>query len=78
MQDDVLFAEFTVYETLWYHANLRMAGEHTYEQRLQRIEELLELFGLEHRKGVIVGDTRNKGISGMFEIFLLNDWFCFI
>jgi ABC-type glutathione transport system ATPase component len=32
--------------------------------RSERVEELLALLGIDHRKHVIVGDDRNKGISG--------------
>lgn len=62
--DDVLHFVFTVYETLWYHANLRLGGEKTYQERLQRIEYVLTNLGLENCKDVLVGDSRNKGISG--------------
>ncbi len=63
MQDDLLHAELTVYETLYYSAQLRMRG-YTTEERLHRIEEVLELMGINHRRDVIIGDTRRKGISG--------------
>ena len=64
MQDDLLLAELTVYETLSYAANLRLPKGFTKEQRLDRVEEVLELMGIAYCKGVIIGDTRKKGISG--------------
>ena len=50
MQDDVFNAEFTVYETLWYAAYLRLGSAWTSEQREQRINELLVLLEIDHRK----------------------------
>lgn len=64
MQDDLLHAELTVYETLSYAANLRLPKGFSKEQRLERVEEVLELMGITYCKGVIIGDTRRKGISG--------------
>lgn len=64
MQDDVLHSEFTVYETLWYAAYLRLGSAWSAKAREERINELLDLLEINHRRHVIVGDTRNKGISG--------------
>mmetsp|Transcript_2884 Transcript_2884/g.4016 ORF Transcript_2884/g.4016 Transcript_2884/m.4016 type:complete len:104 (+) Transcript_2884:138-449(+) len=64
MQDDVLHAEFTVYETIWYAAYLRLGSAWDSKAREDRINELLALVEIDHRRNVIVGDTRSKGISG--------------
>eukprot|EP00981_Chlorochromonas_danica_P010442 scaffold3227_cov188-Ochromonas_danica.AAC.28 len=64
MQDDLLHAELTVYETLSYSAELRMSSKLTAQERETRIEELLDLMGIAHCRDVIIGDTRRKGISG--------------
>lgn len=64
MQDDLLHAELTVFETLTYAANLRLPKGFTKEQRVDRVEEVLSLMGITYCKGVIIGDTRRKGISG--------------
>jgi ATP-binding cassette subfamily G (WHITE) protein 2 len=63
MQDDLLHAELTVYETLWYAAMLRM-GNTTNELRGKRIGEVLALMRIEHCRDVIIGNSRRKGISG--------------
>jgi ABC-type multidrug transport system ATPase subunit len=63
MQDDLLHAELTVYETLWYAAQLRMRA-YTNEERTKRIDEVLSMMGISHCRDVIIGDTRRKGISG--------------
>ena len=64
MQDDLLHAEFTVFETLWYAAYLRLGSALSEAERLARIEDNLKVVGIDHRRDVIVGDSRNKGISG--------------
>ena len=64
MQDDLLHAELTVFETLSYAADLRLPKGHSKEQRLERVEEVLELMGIAYCRGTIIGDTRRKGISG--------------
>jgi ABC-type molybdenum transport system ATPase subunit/photorepair protein PhrA len=65
MQDDLLHAELTVFETLNYAANLRLPKGFTKEQRADRVEEVLALMGISYCKEVIIGDTRRKGISGL-------------
>ncbi|RYH01479.1 ATP-binding cassette domain-containing protein, partial [archaeon] len=65
MQDDLLHAELTVQETLWYAAQLRMAtAGTTTEQRNGRIDEVLELMGISRIRNVIIGNSRRKGVSG--------------
>ena len=64
MQDDLLYAHFTVLQTLNYAAELRMPISTTIIERKQRVEEVIFLLGIDHCKNVIVGDTRTKGISG--------------
>eukprot|EP00602_Paraphysomonas_sp_CaronLab_P006649 CAMPEP_0185035536 /NCGR_PEP_ID=MMETSP1103-20130426/27085_1 /TAXON_ID=36769 /ORGANISM="Paraphysomonas bandaiensis, Strain Caron Lab Isolate" /LENGTH=593 /DNA_ID=CAMNT_0027572661 /DNA_START=1 /DNA_END=1782 /DNA_ORIENTATION=+ len=63
MQDDLLHAELTVYETLSYAAQLRLV-DMTNAERQTRIEEVMKMMGIEHCRDVIIGDTRRKGISG--------------
>ncbi|RYH22358.1 ATP-binding cassette domain-containing protein, partial [archaeon] len=64
MQDDLLHAELTVQETLWYSAALRMPYHTPPTKREERISELLTLLGILHCRDVIIGDSRHKGISG--------------
>jgi ATP-binding cassette subfamily G (WHITE) protein 2 len=65
MQDDLLFAELTVYETLWYAAELRMyATTKNSQERAQRIEEVLKLLEIPHTRNTIIGNSRRKGVSG--------------
>ena len=62
MQDDVLAVEYTIQETLYYAAVLKL--DLTKEERDRRIDEAIDLLGISHRRDVIVGDSRRKGISG--------------
>lgn len=64
MQDDLLHAELTVEETLFYAAHLRMPKELTNEERMERVNQVIELMGIQNTRKVIIGDTRRKGISG--------------
>jgi len=64
MQDDLIHAMLTVQETLEYQAALRMNKGTTSDDRKKRIEEVLETVGIAYCRDVIVGDSRNKGISG--------------
>lgn len=64
MQDDLLHADLTVEETLYYAAQLRLPSSLSNAQRMSRINEVLVLMGIEHTRKVIVGNTRRKGISG--------------
>ena len=64
MQDDLLCATLTVEETLWYTAALRLPRTVPEDERAARIEEVMALMGIAHCRGVIIGDTRRKGISG--------------
>ena len=64
MQDDLVNPHLTVSETLSYAAELRMPQESTKAQRDDMCAHVLDLVGISHCAGTLVGDTRIKGISG--------------
>jgi len=64
MQDDLLHANLTVEEVLWYAAALRMSKGSTTDDRKARVDDVLKTMGINYTRNVIVGDTRMKGISG--------------
>jgi len=64
MQDDLLNAHLTVQEVLWYSAALRMSKGSTAADRTARVDDVLKTMGINYTRNVIIGDTRNKGISG--------------
>ena len=64
MQDDLLRAELTVAETLYYRALLHLPASTTPEEFENRQKSVLDLMGISHVVDVKIGDTVNKGISG--------------
>lgn len=64
MQDDVLMAELSLQETMEFTAKMRMHKNSTAEEREARIDKLLKLLGIDHVRGVKVGNSVKKGISG--------------
>jgi ATP-binding cassette, subfamily G (WHITE), member 2 len=64
MQDDLVHAQLTVQETLMYTAALRLPNTANLQERKDRCDESLKTMGIEYCRDVIVGDSRNKGISG--------------
>ena len=64
MQDDLIDPNFSVHEVLSYMSQLRMSRQSTKDEMNERVIFVMKLMGIYHRRDVIVGDTRNKGISG--------------
>lgn len=64
MQEDVLNAYFTVYETLLFTAQMRLPKGTTDEKIKLRIEEVIRNMELGHTRNTIVGNSLLKGISG--------------
>lgn len=64
MQDDILFAKLTVFETLQYAARLKMHPNATPADRTRRINKMLKIMGLTKCRDVVVGSPFVTGISG--------------
>ena len=64
MQDDLVHPNFKVSEVLSFAAELRMSRTIGAAERNERVTYVMKLMGINHCRDVIVGDTRNKGISG--------------
>ncbi|KAL4440224.1 hypothetical protein ABPG75_003225 [Micractinium tetrahymenae] len=64
MQDDLLNSHHTVEETLMYAAKLRLPASTSVEERVERIEEVIEATRLQHCRYTLVGSPLRKGISG--------------
>ena len=64
-QDDIVHAELTVYEALFYSSKLRLSSDLTKEEIDKRIDKVLKDLGIYETKHVLIGspDTQ-KGISG--------------
>lgn len=64
MQDDLLNANLSVYETLYYCAELRLPSSMIPAEKSKRIESVITRLGLQGCRNVIIGDSMKKGISG--------------
>ena len=63
-QDDILHADLTVWQALWYAARLRLPRDMADEEIERRIRQVLAQLGLEGTEHTRVGDQRKRGVSG--------------
>lgn len=63
-QDDLLFAELTTYETLYFAALLRLPRSWSRADKLARVEMVLAGLGLERCRDTIIGNHMMRGVSG--------------
>lgn len=63
-QDDILHADLTVWQALWYAARLRLPKDTTDEEIATRLRAVLAQLGLEGTENTRVGDQRKRGVSG--------------
>jgi ABC-type multidrug transport system ATPase subunit len=61
--DDALIGSLTVGETLYFAARLSLSGSVPAAERIRRVNELLQAFGLTNQTNTIVGTLLKKGIS---------------
>lgn len=63
-QDDVVHANLTVYENLYYNAMLRLPAAASNEHKVKHVVHTLSVLGIMHIKDSLVGDARRRGVSG--------------
>jgi ABC-type multidrug transport system ATPase subunit/pSer/pThr/pTyr-binding forkhead associated (FHA) protein len=63
-QDDIVFPQLTVYESLYYTARLRLPGDTTHEEIDRKITDILTKLEIIQTRDVLIGDALKKGISG--------------
>jgi len=63
-QDDILHADLTVWQALWYAARLRLPPDMADAEIARRIRQVIAQLGLEGTEQTRVGDQRKRGISG--------------
>ena len=63
-QDDIVFPELTVYESLRFTAELRLPSDTSSAEIDQRIDDILRELEIDDRRDTIIGDALRKGISG--------------
>jgi ABC-type multidrug transport system ATPase subunit len=61
--DDALIGSLTVRETLYFAARLSLSGSRSAVERVRRVNELLQAFGLTDQAGALIGTLVRKGIS---------------
>lgn len=64
VQDDLLYAELTVYETLYFAALLRLPQSWTRERKLQRVDIVIAALGLSKCRDTMIGGYMTRGVSG--------------
>jgi len=63
-QDDILHADLTVWQALWYAARLRLPPDTTDTEIETRIHDVIHQLGLDGTEKTRVGDQRKRGVSG--------------
>ena len=63
-QDDIVYPQLTVYESLYYTARLRLPADTTRAEIDAKISSILEKLEISHTSDTLVGDALEKGISG--------------
>ncbi|KAI8908416.1 hypothetical protein EDD86DRAFT_17287 [Gorgonomyces haynaldii] len=63
-QDDIMFDNLTVYETIRYSAFLRLPRTMTKQEKLDRVEGVIAALGLSNVRNTFIGSATQRGISG--------------
>lgn len=63
-QEDILYPDLTVKETLLYSALLKLPWSIPYREKCEIVEDLIKMLGLEAAKNTRIGGTLLRGISG--------------
>lgn len=63
-QDDIVFPQLTVYESLYYTARLRLPADTTRAEIDAKIDAILAKLEIQQARDVLIGDALKKGISG--------------
>lgn len=63
-QEDAMIGILTLRETIDFAARLSMSGTLSKTERMARVQELIESFGLQRQAEAIVGTALRKGLSG--------------
>ena len=63
-QDDVVHANLSVYENLFYNAMLRLPRSVAKPKKIEHVIHVMRVLGIEHIRNNLVGDATRRGISG--------------
>lgn len=64
IQQDILLPTLTCFETLMFSAELKLPKLTSKEERRNLVDEIILNLGLKECKNTLVGDSKNKGLSG--------------
>ncbi|KAI7845331.1 hypothetical protein COHA_001172 [Chlorella ohadii] len=64
LQDDLLYATLTVFETLLFAAMLRLPKYKSKAEKVARVEAVIKALGLTRCRDTIIGDHLRRGVSG--------------
>jgi ATP-binding cassette subfamily G (WHITE) protein 2 len=64
VQDDIYSGTLTVHENITFSANLRLPQSVTCEERLRRVEKIIEQLGLTECANTRMGTESQRGVSG--------------
>lgn len=70
LQDDLLYENLTVYETLYYAAMLRLPRSMTTEEKVGRVDAVIDTLGLFKCKDTIIGGGLKLNYSPLFLPFV--------
>ncbi|KIX06283.1 uncharacterized protein Z518_04258 [Rhinocladiella mackenziei CBS 650.93] len=63
-QEDAMIGILTLRETIDFAARLALTGKMSRKERIARVDELVESFGLQRQADTIIGTPLRKGLSG--------------
>jgi ABC-type multidrug transport system ATPase subunit/pSer/pThr/pTyr-binding forkhead associated (FHA) protein len=63
-QEDIVYPQLTVRESLRFTARLRLPEDYSDAEVERRIDEVLDQLEIRHTENTLIGDKDNKGISG--------------
>lgn len=59
-----MLRELTVEENISHSALMRLPVEWSYRKKMERVDEILESLEIDDVRDVVVGDEKQRGISG--------------
>ena len=63
-QDDIVYPQLTVHESLYFTARLRLPADTTDAEIERKIDSVLDALEIAHTRDTTIGDALSKGISG--------------
>jgi ABC-type multidrug transport system ATPase subunit/pSer/pThr/pTyr-binding forkhead associated (FHA) protein len=63
-QDDIIHADLTVEQALWYSARLRLPADYTDDEIQGRVDQVITRLGLKGTERTRIGSATRRGISG--------------